>query len=143
MAKLTADIDPADVLGGLMKFEKDDEIAKKMVASGAEVMAQAIREGASKHIVTGQMANSIYSTKGFITKKGNEAMAKVRFGGTSKMSKSKSGKKFDVTNWIKAFRIEYGTKNQKAHPFVRPAIRRSKNEIAKAMKDVFDREVGK
>lgn len=140
MAKMTADFDPSDVLGGLIKFESDSEISKKMVEEGAKVMADAIKKGALSHKVTGAMSSSIYSTKGFKTKNGDCTMAKVRFGGKSKIYTSKSGKKYDITNWLKALRIEYGTKNQIAHPFIRPAIRSSKSAVIRRMKEVFEKE---
>lgn len=116
---------------------EDENLALNMIKAGQEAVLPAIKSGAEKHIVTGHMAKSIRATKPTINKKG-EVVGRIKFYGTDGLSKSKKGQRFDKTNWIKAFRIEYGTAKQKAEPFVRPAIKRSESTIKAAMQKVFD-----
>ena len=119
----------------------DGTLAFDMVKAGQEVLYKAIKEGASKHIVTGDMVKSIKKWKPTIDKRG-DVVGKIRFEGSSGASKYKPrkvNKRFDRTNWIKAFRIEYGTSRQRAQPFVRPAIKRSENEVREAMMKVYER----
>jgi len=137
MADFSADFDINQVLGGFTKMADSDEVAINMVNSGLEVMKKNIECGAGKHKVTGDMAKSVYIVKARVNKEG-DIVGRVKFGGSSGQYKNKNtGKRFDITNWIKAFRIEYGTSNQKAKPFVRPAIQASKSGIKKAMQEVF------
>lgn len=143
MADFSADFDINQILGGLSKMADSDEVAIEMVNSGLEVMKRAIEKGASKHKVTGDMAKSVYIVKARRNKDG-DIVGRVKFGGSSGKWKNKSGtKRFDITNWIKAFRVEYGTSDQNAKPFVRPAIQSSRAGIKKAMDAVFDKEVKK
>lgn len=143
MADFSADFDINQILGGLSKMADSDEVAIEMVNSGLEVLKKAIEKGAVKHKITGDMAKSIYIVKARRNKDG-DIVGRVKFGGSSGQYKNKkTGKRFDITNWIKAFRIEYGTSKQKAKPFVRPAIQASRVGIKKAMDSVFDKEVKK
>ena len=143
MAEFSSDFNLEDALGGLLKIANSDDVAIKMVNAGLEVMYDKISAGAKKHKVTGAMAKSVYIKKAYVNKNG-DVVGRVRFSGSSGSYKNKqTGKRFDITNWIKAFRIEYGTSNQKAKPFVRPAIQSSRAGIKKAMDAVFDREVKK
>ena len=143
MADFSADFDINQILGGLSKMADSDEVAIQMVNSGLEIMKKAIENGAQKHKVSGDMAKSVYIVKARRNKDG-DIVGRVKFGGSSGKWKNKSGtKRFDITNWIKAFRVEYGTSNQNAKPFVRPAIQSSRAGIKKAMDAVFDKEVKK
>lgn len=140
MVGFTCEIDADKILGGLMRMAEGDDIAKEMVEAGLEVMKKAIEEGASKHIVTGRMAASIRAYKP-VTNKQGDIVGRIKFHGNDPSKKSKGGQSFDRTNWIKAFRIEYGTSNERAEPFVSPAILRSEGEIRKAMEAVFQERV--
>ena len=143
MAKMTMNLDPDEILGGLIKFAESDEVAKKMVAAGQEVMRANIEAGAQKHrseLVRKHMADSVKAYPPVVNNDG-DIVGRVKFEGSAGTKKSKSGKRFDNTTWIRAFRVEYGTTNQDAEPFVRPAIRKSKKEIERKMKEVFDMEV--
>lgn len=138
MAKMTMDFDPLDALGGLAKIVDNTEgLASKMVDAGLDVMAREIKSGASRHRVTGHMAESVGKSKPRLNKDG-DMVGRVKFYGSDGVSRSKKGKKFDRTNWIKAFRIEYGRSGQPAQPFVRPAIQRSKSAISNAMQKKFE-----
>jgi len=56
---------------------------------------------------------------------------------------TKEGKKYDITNWLKAFRIEYGTSHEKAEPFVSPAIHACEGHIRARWQEIFDKELKK
>ena len=121
---------------------QDEKLALDMVSAAQEVILSAIKAGAEKHVVTGSMARSVKATKPRIDKKG-DAVGRIKFYGSDGVSVSKNGQKFDRTNWIKAFRIEYGTSKQPAKPFVRPAIKSSESAATAAMQRVFDERAKK
>ena len=73
------------------------------------------------------MAKSIKCSKPVINRAG-DAVGRVKFYG-----KDKNG----MQNWYKGIWIEYGTKNQPADPFVRPAIKSCESSIRAAMQKVF------
>ncbi|MDQ5984304.1 MAG: hypothetical protein RUMPE_01351 [Eubacteriales bacterium SKADARSKE-1] len=118
---------------------QDEDLALKMIDAGQDVMLKAIKAGASRHKVTGHMANSLVKTKPMINKNG-DAVGRIKFSGSDGVSKSKGGQRFDRTNWIKAFRIEFGTSKQNAQPFVRPAIQSSENGVRSAMEKAFNQK---
>ena len=105
----------------------DENLALDMVKAGQEVMQKSIQKAAQKHVRTGSMANSIKCSKPVINRAG-DAVGRVKFYG-----KDKNG----MQNWYKGIWIEYGTKNQPADPFVRPAIKSCESSIRAAMQKVF------
>ena len=116
---------------------QDENLALDMISAGQEVMLRAIKAGAEKHVVTGHMEKSLKATKPTIDNKG-DAVGRIKFVGSDGLSVSKNGQSFDRTNWIKAFRIEYGTSKQPARPFIRPAIKSSESAATAAMQKVFE-----
>lgn len=118
----------------------NEEIYLQMISAGQDVMLNAIQKGANKHIKTGKMAGSLKKTKPVIDKEGN-AIGRIKFIGSDGSKTSKNGQRFDKTNWIKAFRIEYGTSTQNAEPFVRPAIKSSENQTKQAMQKVWEEKI--
>lgn len=108
----------------------DENLALDMVKSGQEVMQKSIQNAALKHKKTGSMANSIKCSKPVINRNG-DAIGRVKFYG-----KDKNG----MQNWYKAIWIEFGTKHQRAKPFVRPAIKGCENGIRTAMTKVFSQK---
>lgn len=107
---------------------EDEGLALDMVKAGQEVMQKAIKNAAQKHVKTGAMANSVKSSKPVINRAG-DAVGRVKFYG-----KDKNG----MQNWSKALWIEYGTVNQNAQPFVRPAIKSCENSVRTVMQKVFN-----
>ena len=105
----------------------DENLALDMVKAGQEVMQKSIQKAAQKHVRTGSMAKSIKCSKPVINRAG-DAVGRVKFYG-----KDKNG----MQNWSKALWIDFGTKNQPAEPFVRPAIKSCENSIRAAMQKVF------
>lgn len=122
------------------KALRNDEIYLKMIEAGQDVMLNAIQKGANKHIKSGKMAVSLKKTKPVIDQEGN-AVGRIKFVGSDGSKTSKKGQRFDRTNWIKAFRIEYGTSDQTAEPFVRPAIKTSESATRQAMKKVWEERI--
>lgn len=109
----------------------DENLALDMVKAGQEVMQKSIQSGALKHKRTGSMANSVKCSKPTINRNGN-AVGRVKFYG-----KDKNG----MSNSYKAIWIEYGTRNQGAQPFVRPAIKGCESSIRSAMEKTFNQKV--
>ena len=105
----------------------DENLALDMVKAGQEVMQKSIQKAAQKHVRTGSMAKSIKCSKPVINRAG-DAVGRVKFYG-----KDKNG----MQNWSKALWIEFGTKNQPAEPFVRPAIKSCESRVKAAMQKVF------
>ena len=106
----------------------DENLALGMVKAGQVVMQKSIQRAAQKHVKTGSMVNSIKCSKPIINRAG-DAVGRVKFYG-----KDKNG----MQNWSKAAWIEYGTVNQIAQPFVRPAIKSCETSIRTAMQKVFN-----
>lgn len=132
----------ADMISKIETFANSEEVYQNMISEGQGIMKSAIESGASKHIKTGRMAKSLRNTKPIKDKNGNW-IGRVKFTGTDGKYITKDGKKYDITNWLKAFRIEYGTSKQKAEPFVRPAIQSCEGKINRKWKEMFDKEVEK
>ena len=108
----------------------DENLALDMVKAGQEVMQKSIQKAVQKHVKTGSMSKSIKCSKPVINRAG-DAVGRVKFYG-----KDKNG----MQNWYKGIWIEYGTKNQPADPFVRPAIKSCESSIRVAMQKVFDKK---
>lgn len=106
----------------------DENLALDMVKAGQEVMQKAIKNAAQKHVRTGSMAKSVKASKPVINRAG-DAVGRVKFYG-----KDKNG----MQNWSKALWAEYGTVNQSAQPFVRPAIKSCEASVRNAMQKVFN-----
>lgn len=131
-----------NLIGKIDKFAVNDEIYREMISAGQDIMKTSIESGASKHVVTGHMASSLKKTTPVLDKEG-AWVGRVKFTGTDGVYITKDGKKYDMTNWYKAFRIEYGTSKQKAQPFVRPAIRGCSKDINNKWQKIFERELKK
>lgn len=108
----------------------DEQLALDMVKAGQEVMQKAIQNAAEKHKKTGSMASSVRCSKPVINRNG-DAVGRVKFSGNDKNN---------MPNWYKAIWLEYGTVNQPAKPFVRPAIKSCESSVRAAMQAVFDRK---
>ena len=140
MANFTIDNTIAEMIKNIDKLANDEEIYEEMINAGTEIMKKSISQRASKHIVTGQMVNSLKTTKPTKNKDG-DWVGRVKFSGSSGIQTTKSGKKYDITNWLKAFRIEYGRSNQRAQPFVRPAIQSSEKQIQQKWEEIYDKRM--
>lgn len=135
MADFQTNIDFTELV--IPKALKNEETYLEMIDAGQDVMLNAIQKGANKHIRSGKMAGSLKKTKPIIDKEGS-AVGRIKFIGSDGSKTYKTGQRFDRTNWIKAFRIEYGTSDQNAEPFVRPAIKSSEANTRQAMQKVWE-----
>lgn len=142
MANFEIDSSLQNMIKNIESFANSEEKYQEMISAGQEIMQSAIESGAKKHVRTGRMANSLRSTKPTKNKNG-EWVGRVKFTGTDGTHKTKAGKKYDITNWLKAFRIEHGTSHQKAEPFVRPAIQGCQGNIRKRWNEIIDKELKK
>lgn len=142
MANFEIDNAMAQMITELNSFANNEEIYKNMISEGQNIMKAEIESRARKHIKTGRMASSIKATKP-VKNKNDEWVGRIKFTGTDGKYVTKDGKKYDITNWLKAFRIEYGTSFQKAEPFVRPAVESCRNDINRKWKEMHDKELEK
>lgn len=140
MASFEQDNTIAEMIKKIETFANSEQVYQDMISAGQEIMKSAIQSGANNHVVTGRMANSLKCTKPRKNKDGNW-VGRVKFTGTDGTHKTKNGKKYDITNWLKAFRIEYGTSKEKAQPFVRPAIQGCESAISRKWKDIYERKL--
>lgn len=143
MAKMTLnDKNLSSLINSIETFSEKDDVYKELISVGQDIMKEEIQKGADKHIETGQMAKSLSPSKNTPIKNSDgDWVGRVKFYGSAGVYVTKDGKRYDMTNWLKAFRIEYGTSTQKAQPFIRPAIRRSRTKIYKKWQEIFDREL--
>ena len=140
MASFEVNSSIQDMIKNIESLANSEEQYQEMISAGQEIMKSAIESGAKKHVRTGRMANSLKSTKPTKNKNG-EWVGRVKFTGTDGTHKTKDGKKYDITNWLKAFRIEYGP--SQAEPFVRPAIQGCQGNIKKKWDEINDKELKK
>lgn len=114
------------------------EICKKAVMAGAGVVCDEVRNNLRKTLrgseySTGDLEKSLGITPPDVDRKGN-INAKIGVEGYDSKG---------VPNALKARALESGTSKQKKKPFVRPAVRATKDKAQKEMEKVFDEEVEK
>lgn len=131
------DHDINQMITQIEKLSNKDEVYQSMISAGQEILQEAIKTGAERHKLTGKMLDGIYSTKPVKNAQG-DWVGRVKFRGSNGVYKTKDGKKYDITNWLKAFRIEYGTSKQPAAPFLRPAVVSSEAKISKRMEEIYN-----
>ena len=141
MAKFTVGNTLDKMIDTIEDFAMNDEIAKECIREGEKIMKKEIQSGASQHIKTGKMANSLVETTPML--QDGTWVGRIRFAGVDKEYVNEEGKKVEITNWLKAYRIEYGTSKQKAKPFVRKAVKRSGSQISNKWQEIYDRELRK
>ncbi len=149
MAQMSVDI-PDDLIGQLRALaSKVDEIAPQMVKGGAEVLAEEVRRRLeANHKRTGALVRSVAVKKP--SKSKDEVWScRVYFKGTDayqadgKAMHTTYKRKNKVTNSQKAIAAEYGTSDQPATPFVRPAIAEKQESIEGRMRWEFKNGVEK
>lgn len=123
----------------LSKFAtQSDEIAKKAIFEGANIVADKIRsnlEGVLSDEATGELVGSFGVTPIEKDKDGNWN-TKIGFDGYGSDG---------VANQLKARVLESGTsdKRQPKRPFVRPAVNATKKQVVAKMNQVIDEEIKK
>lgn len=147
MAQMTANM-PNDIIDRFRSLtEKADEIAPQMAKGGAEVLAEEVkRRLESNHKRTGVLARSVAVKKPVKSKDGAWS-CRIYFKGTDayqaddKAMHTTYKRKVKVPNSQKAIAAEYGTSDQPAEPFLRPAIAESREAIEARMRWEFERGV--
>jgi len=134
---------PDDFLNKLSNLgTHTDEIVSKVLMAGAEVVEKEVRDDLQSVIgkdtkhpsqSTGQLIASLGTAS---VKQDRDGVFNVKIGFAENRSDGKS-------NAMIASVIEYGKSNQKAKPFLKPALRKSKDACVNAMVRKLDEEVSK
>lgn len=134
---------PEELLTRLSQLGKrSDEIAKKMLEAGGEVVLARVKSNLSGVIgkdtkypseSTGELERSLGLSPVKLSREGNHNI-KVGFS----EPRSDGGSNAQIANII-----EYGKHGQPAKPFLKPAKSASKAACIEAMKQAFEQEVSK
>ncbi len=111
-----------------------DETAAEMLEAAAPIVVDELKKRVK--IRSGKLQKSIKATKPKKTKDG-AWISTVVFKGTEKR-KLKNGDVKEVPNAIKAAVAEYGSSDQPATPFIRPAIEATEADVIEKMQSVFN-----
>lgn len=114
--------------------EIPEDIQDEMLQAQGNIVARAQRESAQRYGIqrTGTMIRSIKPGRVKLDKHGNRVLYVTPVG-----SRVRGGKK--TTNAEIAFLNEYGTRKQKARPFMRDANERSAEAATQAAADIYYR----
>lgn len=114
--------------------EIPEDIQDEMLLAQGDIVAQAQRESAQRYGIqrTGTLIRSIKPGKVKLDKHGNRVLYVTPVG-----SRVRGGKK--TTNAEIAFLNEYGTRRQRARPFMRDANERSAEAATQAAADIYYR----
>ena len=114
--------------------EIPEDIQDEMLRAQGDIVARAQRESAQRYGIqrTGTLIRSIKAGKVKLDKHGNRVLYVTPVG-----SRVRGGKK--TTNAEIAFLNEYGTRRQKARPFMRDANERSAEAATQAAADIYYR----
>lgn len=114
--------------------EIPEDIQDEMLRSQGDIVAQAQRESAQRYGIqrTGTLIRYIKPGKVKLDKHGNRVLYVTPVG-----SRVRGGKK--TTNAEIAFLNEYGTRGQRARPFMRDANERSAEAATQAAADIYYR----
>lgn len=114
--------------------EIPEVIQDEMLRAQGDIVAQAQRESAQRYGIqrTGTLIRSIKPGKVKLDKHGNRVLYVTPVG-----SRVRGGKK--TTNAEIAFLNEYGTRGQRARPFMRDANERSAEAATQAAADIYYR----
>lgn len=141
MAQMTI-YSPDNLMLQLSRLGDVDEYAPEILNEGIDPLFKKIKENAEKHRRTGEMAKSLKKKKAKKDKRGTWKQ-RVQFEGYDKTRKPTKSDPRGVPNARKAMSLEYGTKNQPATPFIRPAIIQSEKECIERMQERFNSVVDK
>lgn len=115
---------------------ESDRIAKQAIYAGAKVVADEIKsnlEGVLSPEATGELVDSFGITPISQDRDGNWN-AKLGFDGYDRNG---------IPNQLKARALESGTSKQPKHPFVRPAVNRTRKTAQAEMARIIDEEINK
>lgn len=128
-----------------------DDVAPEMMEAGMDVLEKEVIAEAEKHRDTGEMIESIRRTGLSKTANGSYYMCTRPTGYSSKQGKWKNARKgkgegkgrTKVRNMEKLVWLEYGVKGRSGTPIVTKAIIQAEPGVMRAMREVFERKVGK
>jgi len=115
---------------------QSDEIAKKAIFEGANIIADKIKsnlEGILSSEATGELVASFGVTP-IERDKNGDFNTKIGFDGYGNDG---------VANQLKARVLESGSSKQPKRPFVRPAVNATKKQVIEKMRQVVDMEIKK
>lgn len=121
------------LLEDLERLGRFDDIAPRMMEAGMDVLEESVKAESAKHYDTGAMVASIKRT-------GIEAS----YNGGFYMCTRPTGKDAKgVRNMEKMAYLEYGVKGRPATPVITRAVLNAEADTVVAMREVFEREIGK
>lgn len=146
MARFTFNID-SEFVKSLGRMADVDEYAPKMIDEAMPILEHNFKTEAMKHKDTGEMVQSIKSTKAGQSKYGGYYAVTRPTGNASRgwkysRTKKNAGKQEQLRNMEKLVYLEYGTSDQPATPILTKAINDSEQQVMDKMQEVFNREVG-
>lgn len=118
----------------LERLGKSESAAPKMMEAGMEVLQKEVIAAASKHKDTGEMVTSIKPTGLTKSADGSYYMCTRPTGHASRKQK--------IRNMEKLVYLEYGVKGRPATPIIKSAIIKAEPGVVRAMRKVFEQEVG-
>ena len=135
---------PDDLMIKLERLSKQaDEVVKKTLEAGAEVVEEKVRSNLKNVIGSGTKTPS-KSTGELLDALGTSpVMPNNRLGGWDVKIGFSEPRKDGTSNALVATIIEYGKKGQAAKPFMKPAVDATKAKARAVMKKVFTEEVEK
>lgn len=137
-----------------MKFTMPEDFIKKISSLGDktdEVIAKVLEAGAE--VVEGEVRNNLETQIGNNTKQRSKSTGQLISAlGTASVRQDKKGvmnvkigfsenRRDGKKNAMIATVLEYGKSNQKARPFIKPALRKSKDACINAMIRKLDEEI--
>lgn len=140
-----------ELLRKLDRLGRFEDVAPKMMDAGMEVLQNEVVAEASKHKDTGEMAESIQPTGISKGTNGSYYMCTRPTGYASRRGKWKNARKGKgegkgrtrVRNMEKLVWLELGVKGRPATPVITKAVIRAEPGVVRAMREVFEGEVGK
>lgn len=126
-----------ELMASLDRLGRFDDVAPKMMEAGMETLQKEVIQEASKHKDTGEMVASIKPTGLSKSANGSYYMCTRPTGYASK----RTGKR-RLRNMEKLVYLEYGVKGRPATPVIKKAVIRAEPGVIRAMRAVFEREVG-
>lgn len=141
MASFTYDIPPAleKQLEALERASREESV-RRILETGGKKVEEEMKSQCQNHKQSGQMVNSIKTTKAKKNEKGYFVVTRPT---GKEVRKGKDGKVHTVRNMEKLVYLHYGTRKQQATGIVTKVINRSETPAVKAMQEVFNGEVAR
>lgn len=137
---------PEDLLGDFLN-QDTEELCKEMVDAAAPIMEESMKKEIKNvlgHEGDSELVNSVKAGKAKMAKN-NAIIANVGPKGNSTnfyYKGNKKGRKYTVSNVLKAIWLNYGRMGQPARPFLTRATNNAKEAVLKKMQEVYDQKTG-